>query len=109
MVCGRRPLCGLQDIRAVYLKGPGQHDELYDVDPAFAAFDPRHERLMAAQPQRQLGLRQPGPRPRLDQRRAESGLSSAPGRLPMPQILTNSGVIHLMIHSSRSAVPRALP
>lgn len=46
MIRLRRALGNRQQFDGVHLQGSRQHDQLDDVDPAFAALDPRDEGLM---------------------------------------------------------------
>jgi len=54
-----------------------QYDKLDDVNPAFAALNARHERLMALEPVRQVFLTETGVFTRVDQRLAECHLPFA--------------------------------
>lgn len=66
-----------QNIERVKADGARQNDQFDDVDPAFAAFEARHERLMALEPVRQVVLAQACAFARVDQRLAECHLSRA--------------------------------
>lgn len=66
-----------QDIERVKADGARQNDQFDDVDPAFAALNARHERLMALEPVRQVVLAQACAFARVDQRLAECHLPFA--------------------------------
>ena len=66
-----------QNIERVKADGARQNDQFDDVDPAFAAFEARHERLMALEPVRQVVLAQACAFTRVDQRLAECHLPFA--------------------------------
>ena len=81
---GSNPVVGLrgsfdnrQDFIFIKTNDPRQNCKLHDVDPAFAALNARHERLMALEPVRQVVLAQACAFARVDQRLAECHLPFA--------------------------------
>jgi len=66
-----------QNFKGVKADGARQNDQFDDVDPAFAAFEACHERLMALEPVRQVVLAQACAFARVDQRLAECHLPFA--------------------------------
>ena len=66
-----------QDLERVKANGARQNDQFDDVDPAFAALNARHERLMALEPVRQVVLPETRVFTRVDQRLAECQLPFA--------------------------------
>ena len=66
-----------QNLEGVKADGAGEHDQLDDVDAALAAFDARHEGLMALEPDRQVFLTEARLDASVDQCLAECHLSSA--------------------------------
>jgi len=66
-----------QNLGGVKADGAGEDDQFDDVDPALAAFNARHEGLMALEPVRQIVLAQACAFTRIDQRLAECHLSLA--------------------------------
>lgn len=66
-----------QNLDRVKANGARQNDQFDDVDPAFTAFEARHERLMALEPVRQVVLAEARGFSRVDQRLAECHLSFA--------------------------------
>ena len=66
-----------QNLERVKADGTRQNDQLDNVDPAFAAFEARHERLMALEPVGQVVLAQACAFTRFDQCLAECHLSLA--------------------------------
>jgi len=66
-----------QNLERVKADGTRQNDKLDDVDPAFSAFEARHERLMALELVRQVVLAQARILTCVDQRPAECQLSFA--------------------------------
>ena len=66
-----------QNLERVKADGTRQNDQLNNVDPAFAAFEARHERLMTLELVRQVVLAQACAFTRVDQRLAECHLSLA--------------------------------
>ena len=63
-----------QNLEGVKADGARKDDQLDDVDPAFAALNACHERLMALEPVRQVVLAQACAFARVDQRLARSGV-----------------------------------
>ena len=66
-----------QNIEGVKADGPGEDDQFDDVDPALAAFNARHEGLVASELGRQFSLAKACLDPGVDQRLAECHLSRA--------------------------------
>ena len=66
-----------QNLERVKADGARQNDQLDNVDPAFAAFEACHERLMALEPVRQVVLAQACVFARVDQCLAECHLPFA--------------------------------
>ena len=66
-----------QNIEGVKADGPGEDDQLDDVDPALTAFNARHEGLMALELDRQVLLTEARLDAGVDQCLAECHLSSA--------------------------------
>ena len=66
-----------QNFERVKADGAGQNDQFDDVNPALAAFNSRHEGLMALELDRQFILAKASLDPSVDQRLAECHLSRA--------------------------------
>ena len=81
MIRLRRALSNRQQFDSLYPQGPGQHDQLDDVDPALPALDPRDEGLMTFEPPGEFVLRQRSTLSRRDQCIAQRLMSRTPDRL----------------------------